>query len=117
MNEPVLDRAVDLVGRDLEVADAGVAGRLEQDEGAEDVGLDELAGRLDRAVDVRLRGEVDERVAALDRRRDRVGVGDVADDQLAALEPLEVLAPARVGELVEHAHLVARGASPSRWRT
>ena len=64
------------------------ARRLEQDEGAEDVGLDELAGRLDRAVDVRLRREVDERVAALDRARHGVGVGDVAFDQLAALDAL-----------------------------
>ena len=56
--------------------------------GAEDVGLDELARRLDRAVDVRLGREVDERVAALDRPADGVGVGDVAFDQLAALDAL-----------------------------
>ena len=67
------------------MADAGVAGGLEQDEGAEDVGLDELAGGLDRAVDVGLGGEVDDRVAAVERRRDRVAVGDVGDDQLEAL--------------------------------
>ena len=103
----LLDRAVDLVGGDLQVADAGVAGGLEQDEGAEDVGLDELAGGLDRAVDVRLGGEVDERVAALDRR------GRPPRGRRCRLRParspraLEVLGPAGVGELVEHADLVA----------
>ena len=42
--------------------------------------------------------------------RDGVAVGDVALDQLDAVrvEALEVLAPARVGELVEHADRVAR---------
>ena len=39
----LLDRAVDLVGGDLQVADAEVASGLEQDVGAEDVGGDELA--------------------------------------------------------------------------
>ena len=34
--------------------------RLEQLVGADDVGLDEGVGPVDRAVDVRLRGEVDE---------------------------------------------------------
>ena len=54
-----------------------VARGLEQHVGAEDVGLDELARRLDRAVDVRLGGEVDDRVAALDAVGDGVAVGDV----------------------------------------
>ena len=76
----LLEVAVDLVGRDLEVADAGVAGGLEQHVGAVDVGGDELAGRLDRAVDVRLGGEVDDRVAALDGGPDGVAVGDVGLD-------------------------------------
>ena len=109
---PLLDRAVDLVGRDLQVADARVARGVEQHEGAEDVGGDELARGLDRAVDVRLGGEVDDGVAALDRAPDGVAVGDVALDQLEAIgrQALEVLAPARVGELVEHPDRVLREA-------
>ena len=59
-----------------------VARGLEQDERPEDVRLDELARRLDRAVDVRLGGEVDDRVAALDGLGDPLDVGDVAVDEL-----------------------------------
>ena len=68
------------------------------------------SGLVDRAVDVRLGGEVDDRVAALDRRRDGVAVVDVALDELDAVrrQALEVLAPPGVGELVEHAHRVVR---------
>ena len=100
----LVDRAVDLVGGDLEVADAGGARRFEQHVGPVDVGLDELSRGLDRAVDVGLGGEVDDRLAALDRGLDRLGVGDVGDDQLEPLgvEPLEVLLAPGVGELVEH---------------
>ena len=92
------------------MANAAVARRLEQHEGAEDVGLDELARRVDRAVDVGLRGEVDDRIAALDRGRHGVAVGDVAHGQLNPVrgQALEVLAAARVGQLVEHANGVLR---------
>ena len=62
--------------------DAGVAGGLEQDVGPEDVGLDEGVGLVDRAIDVGLGGEVDDRVAAVDRPRDRVAIGDVGLDEL-----------------------------------
>ena len=55
---------------------------LEHHEGAEHVGLDEFPRRVDRAVDVGLGGEVDRRVASLDRGAHGVGVGDVALDQL-----------------------------------
>ena len=91
--------------------------RLEQHEGAEHVGLDELARGLDRAVHVRLGGEVDDRVAALDRgaRRRR---GRRCPPRPArrgpSVEALEVLAPPRVGELVEHADVVVRvGGEPA----
>ena len=85
---------------------------LEQHEGAEDVRLDELARRLDRAVDVRLGGEVDDRIAALDGLGDPLDVGDVALDELDLVvgQPLEVLAAARVGQLVEDAERSHRGA-------
>src|SRR3954453_21480610 len=97
---------IDLVRRELQVADACVPRRLQQHEGAEDVRRDEVAGVLDRAVDVGLRGEVDDRIAALDRRAGGVAVGDVGFDQLEAVlrQPAEVLAAAGVGQLVEHPH-------------
>ncbi len=72
------------------------------------VGGDERVRLGDRAVDVRLGGEVDDRVAALDRVGDRGGVLDAADHE-ADVEVLQVLAPARVGQLVEDGDLVALG--------
>jgi hypothetical protein len=91
------------------VADTGVAGRLEEDVGAEDVGLDEGPRILDRAIDVRLGCEVDDRVAAGDRLGDRRRVGDVGlhEAHASRVRALEVLPAARVGELVEHDDLVA----------
>jgi hypothetical protein len=105
-----LDRAVDLVGRDLEVTDAGPPRRLEHHEGAEHVCLDELSRGIDRTIHVRLGSEVDDCVAALDRGVDGVAVRDVRLDQLDAVrvETFEILTAARVGELVEHADVVAR---------
>ncbi len=113
------ERAVDLVGRDVEEAErlAQRFGRLgevrprafEQLEGADDVGLEKGPRTVDRAVDVGLRREVEHR-----RRREfavhtrhSVAVGDVALDKSearAALEVLKILAAAGVGELVEHHH-------------
>ena len=55
---------------------------------------------------MRLGREVDDRVGVRDRLGDLVGVLDAADDQ-PDVEPVEVLAPAGVGELVEHRDLVA----------
>ena len=52
--------------------------RLEEDEGAVHVGLDELPGRLEGTVDVRLGGEVDDDVHVLGQRVDEPGVADVA---------------------------------------
>src|SRR5207342_790333 len=60
----------------------------------------------DRAVDVRLGGQVDDRLAALSRAGDGLGIGDVPDAKVA-VDPVEVLPAARVGELVEHDDLVA----------
>src|SRR5581483_2478599 len=77
--------AVDLVGRELEVADAGVPCGLDQHVDPVDVRGDELSRLLDRAVDVRLGGEVDHRVAALQRRARGFAVGDVPLDQLEAV--------------------------------
>jgi hypothetical protein len=73
---------------------------------AVDVRADEVAGFENRAVDVRLGGEVDDRLAPRRGTLHRLGVGDVAHAQLA-LHAVEVLPPPRVGELVEHDDLVA----------
>ena len=91
---------------------------VEQDVGAENVGLDELGGAEDRAVDVGLRGEVDDRLAAFGRGGDGLAVGDVALDELD-VGSLEVRSVAGVGQLVENDDLVARrerGASRSASR-
>jgi hypothetical protein len=66
------ERAVDLVGRDVEKAECGLfrlrqlrpvlLGAVEEAERAGDVGLDEGLGRIDGAVDVGLGGEVDDGV-------------------------------------------------------
>ena len=59
---------------------------MEQGEGADDVGLDELAGAVDRAVDVRLGRQVHDRVGAM-LLEDPGDLGGVAD-----VDPLEVVA-------------------------
>jgi hypothetical protein len=92
------------------VSEPGGSRRLQKDERAEDVGLDELPGRVDRAVHVGLGREVDDGVAALHRGLDGGGVGDIAYDELAAIlgKALEVLAATGVGELVEDPHRALR---------
>ncbi len=82
------------------MAEAVLPRVVEQHLGAEHVGEDELGGPEDRAVDVGLGREVDDRLAARRGRRDRVGVGDVALVELV-LDAFEVRAVARVRELVE----------------
>jgi hypothetical protein len=67
---------------------------------------DERVGLGDRAVDVRLGGEVDDRVDAVQRAGHRVGVLDPRVDELH-VQAREVLAATGVGELVEHDDLVA----------
>ena len=66
----VVDRAVDLVGRDLQEARPvrRRPARLEQDVDADDPGPQERLGSRMRAVDVRLGGEVDDRVDLGDER-------------------------------------------------
>ena len=104
------DVAVDLVGRDLDEPGAVLARPLEQHVRPEDVGLDELGRAEDRAVDVRLGGEVDDGVAARAGPRDRLGVADVALDEPQS-QPVEVRRVAGVRQLVEHDDLVAGRAS------
>ena len=86
---------------------------VEQHLGAEDVGEDEFGRPEDRAVDVGLGREVDDRVAAGRGRRDCLGVGDVALVELV-LDAFEVRAVARVRELVEDDDRVAIRRETSR---
>ena len=113
---PERDVPVHLVGRDLNVAKAVPARVVEQHLRAEDVGEDELGRPEDRAVDVRLGREVDDRrrsraAAARPRRRRRCRPVELV------LDAVEVRAVARVRELVEDDDLVAlRGETPRERR-
>ncbi len=118
LNEPVLDRAVHLVGGDVqEAVDTDLTGDVAQDARAERVGGDERVGIDDRAIDVRLGGEVDDRVVARHVLHDGVVVADVALDEAtpAVVEHIaDVVEVAGVGELVEHGDLVvAVGQQPT----
>src|SRR5436305_4605528 len=79
---------------------------VEEDLRAEHIGEDELRRAEDRTVDVRLGREVDDRVDAVGRAGDRIGIRDVAVHELV-LDPFEVRAVPGVGQLVEDDHLVA----------
>ena len=83
---------------------------LEQHLDAVEVRVPELLGREDGAVDVRLGGEVDDRVAAAACAREVVGLGDVALVELDVLR--EVRPVAGVGELVEDDDVLARTEQP-----
>jgi len=91
-----------------------VAHRLEQLERAEHVGLHERVGAVDRAVDVGLGREVDDRVRAVAREQvgDERAVADVAAHERVArvaADRREVAEVPRVGELVEvHDRLAGR---------
>src|SRR5262249_46649496 len=95
------------------VADPALPRVVEQHLRAEDVGEDELGRSEDGAVDVALRREVDDRLAAFCRAHDRLGIGDVALEEVV-LDPLEVRTVTRVGQLVEDGALAARGAQRAR---
>ena len=96
--------AVDLVGGHLE--EARMSGReparLEQDVDADHAGGEERLGIQDRAIHVRLCGEVDDPVHAGDERSYQVRVGDVASNER---EPVRHL---RVGSDDREIGLVAR---------
>jgi hypothetical protein len=93
---------------------------LEQLEGADDVGVHELAGALDRAVDVTLGREVDDGVDASSAKSARTSSRSAMSpvhERVARVrrDRLEALAVPRVGELVEHHH--GSPVSPSSRRT
>ena len=93
--------------------DPGVANVVEQHLRAGDIRLDELGRAEDRAVDMRLGREVDDRVAARGRLGHGIRVADVADEELDPAS-LQVGRIARIGQLVEHADVVAGGQEPLR---
>ena len=106
----LVDRAVDLVGRDLE--EARSAGRdqarVEQDMDADDPGREERLRIEDRAIDVRFGGEVDDPVDRRDERRDDGRIGDVAAHEAETGGHLRIVADrgevglvAGIGQLVE----------------
>ena len=99
--------AVDLVGAHVVVADAELAGGLQQAEGALDVGAQERLGVGDGVVVVALGRVVNDGVVAGDDALEQLGVADVAHHELHAVggEPRDVLAVAGVGQLVQHGHV------------
>jgi hypothetical protein len=121
------ERPVHLVGRDVQEPERlalarGQRGdvrahRLEQLERADDVGLDERVGAVDRAVDVRLGREVHDRARLVlaKQAHDRRAVADVAAHERVArvaAQRREVAEVARVGELVEVQHRLAGRGDP-----
>ncbi len=90
----LLDRAVDLIGRDLQ--EPWPPGRrpdsFEEHVHTDDAGPQERLGVEDRPVHVRFRGEVDDRVGAGDQRLDAGSVGDITPDELQASGHLGVIA-------------------------
>ena len=95
--------AVDLVGGDVVVADAVLPHGLQQAEGALHVGAQERLGVGDGVVVVGLRGVVHDGVVAWDDAVQKLGVADVAHDELHAVrgQPGDVLGVAGVGQLVQ----------------
>ena len=102
--------AVDLVGRDVVVADAVLADGPQQAEGALHVGAQEGLGVGDGVVVVGLGRVVDDRVVAGDDLIKEFGIADVAHDELHAVggKPGDVLGVAGVGQLVQDGHVDAR---------
>ena len=76
---------------------------LEQRERALDVGAHEGRGVRDGVVVMGLGRKVDDRIRARDQPIYQRGVADIAHDELRA-RALDVLAPPRVSERVEHRH-------------
>ena len=112
-DEPDLDRAVDLVGADVHhPADLEPARGVHHHVGAEAVGVDEVVGPDDRAVDVALRREVHDGVVAAHRVLERLGIADVALHELVArivVDVAERREVAGVRERVVHGHRVVGG--------
>ena len=92
------------------VADAVLADGLQQAEGALDVGAQERLRVGDGVVVVALGGVVHDGVVARYQPVQKLGVADVAHDELHAVggKPGDVLGVAGVGQLVQDGHVDAR---------
>ena len=109
-------RAVNLVGRDMQQAKRRFCLRrqttpvgphgLQQSKGADDIGLDEVFGAVNRAIDMAFGGEVDDGPGPIfcQQAGDQRAVADVAMDEnmaLIALQRSQRFKIARVRQLVE----------------
>ena len=101
--------AVDLVGRDVVVADVILARRLEERVGALDVGPQERLRVGDGVVVVALRRVVDDGIVPGDELVQESAIADVAHHEFDAVlgQARDVLRVAGVGELVEDGHVQA----------
>lgn len=102
--------AVDLVGGDVVVADTVFPHGLQQAEGSLHVGAQERLRVGDGVVVVALGRVVHDRVVARDDAVQKLGVADVAHDELHAVggQPGDVLGVAGVGQLVQDGDMDAR---------
>ena len=89
------------------VADAVLPHRLQQAEGALDVGAQERLGVGDGVVVVGLGGVVHDRVVARHDLIEQRGVADIAHDELNAVrrQPGDVLGVAGVGQLIQNSNV------------
>ena len=121
------ERAEHLVGRDVQKSKSGFvrrtevfvkrAGRFQQPECPHDIGRDEIGGAVDRAIDVRLRGKVDDRPrpVSIQQARDKLGIADVAaHENVAGVigDACEIVEIAGVREFVETDDRAASKAEP-----
>ena len=95
--------AVDLIGGDVVVADVVFPHGLQQAEGTFHVGAQERLRVVDGVVVVGLGGVVHDGIVARDDLIEKLGVADVAHDELHAVggQPRDVLGVAGVGQLVQ----------------
>jgi hypothetical protein len=100
-----MEEAEGFLGRIIETIPVDTSG-LKEIEGANDVGLDELGGPMDGAINMGLGGKVNDGARLMLRKelRNEYGITDITTSKGMAGVPLdggEVLEIAGVGELVE----------------
>lgn len=106
--------AINLIGRNLMIAvDAVLAAGIEQHARADDIRLQENLRILNRAVDMRLRREIDDdiRLLLLKNAVNRLAVRDIRTDELEVLllhRALKRLEIARIRQLVDADNAVRR---------
>src|SRR5258708_12214173 len=123
------ERAEYLVGRDLQKSEILALRRallfqagprfLEQGEGAEDIGLNELGGPVNGTIDVAFRGEVNDGAwrVPFEEAPHQFPVADIPVDKhvlRVVLEGPEIRRIARVGELVQVDHGPCPFRAPAR---